>query len=386
MSTTHSSYTDISSLHALIENKVLESKEIEYKDYVFTDGKINEKHKDKLIKEIVAFANANGGTIIIGMQEDENRLPVRLNGTGISIKDFDDWLSSFRQLVLARIRPHLHGIECHPVAIEDDSLVVVINIPKSYARPHSFWDGNKDEFYIRYANGISYMDIDDLRKGFLYSSGIQTQIRQFCKDRISMILSNECVGDLGDGAKIVFFILPEWSLELGNTIDLSIVEKNVTLFLPISGYGCDSRYNADGYCIFANNFETETINSYVQIFHNGIIEAVEIRLFSLNNMQEVYNWFETVKIITDSIKRYCNLLDQSNVPKPWHISSTILNGKGYYAKYGLFNSSKRLERDIINSQDGIITEDISIDEALKPVFSSLSNAFGLRSSPSCDVK
>lgn len=166
-------------LQSLIDNKVFENKELEYKDYSFTDGKISDKQKDKFMKEVAAFANTNGGTIIIGMQEDENRLPIHLSGAGLSIKEYDNWLSSFRQLVLSRIRPHLHGIECVPVELSESNIAIVIYVPKSYARPHSFWDGNKDEFFMRYANGITYMDIDDLRKEFLYANSIQDKIRQF---------------------------------------------------------------------------------------------------------------------------------------------------------------------------------------------------------------
>ena len=129
-------------LHDLIDNRIFENRELEYKDYSFTEGKISDKQKDKFMKEIAAFANTNGGTIIIGMQEDENRLPIKLSGAGLSIKEFDNWLSSFRQLVLSRIRPHLHGIECVPVELSETNTAIVIYVPKSYTRPHSFWDGN----------------------------------------------------------------------------------------------------------------------------------------------------------------------------------------------------------------------------------------------------
>lgn len=86
------------------------------------------------MKEIAAFANTNGGTIIIGMQEDENRLPVKLTGAGMGLGDFDNWLSSFRQIVLSRIRPHLHGIECVPVELDNNTIAIVISIPKSSLR------------------------------------------------------------------------------------------------------------------------------------------------------------------------------------------------------------------------------------------------------------
>lgn len=362
-------------LQALIDNQVFENRELEYKDYSFAGGKLPDKQRDKFMKEIAAFANTNGGTIIIGMQEDENRLPTKLSGAGMGLGDFDGWLSSFKQMVLSHIRPHLHGIECVPVALEDNNIAIVISIPKSYARPHSFWDGNKDEFFMRHVNGIMYMDIDDLRKEFLYTNGLQDKIREFRRERISLILANECVGDLGNLAKLVIHIIPEWSFELGNTIELKRVDRNASI-RPLSGSSWDYRYNADGYCIFGVSPRFRYIPTYTQFFHNGIIEATEVRSISGYEDKEVYDWSalqgQLMRVITD----YGSHLEMLNVPKPWHISATLLNAKGYVTSTG-WDMSAPIERDIVNSLEGICTEDSPIQDALKVVFNSLSNAFGI---------
>lgn len=364
-----------SDLQALIDNQVFENRELEYKDYSFVGGKLPDKQRDKFMKEIAAFANTNGGTIIIGMQEDENRLPTKLSGAGMRLGDFDGWLSSFKQMVLSRIRPHLHGIECVPVVLEDNNIAIVISIPKSYARPHSFWDGNKDEFFMRHVNGIMYMDIDDLRKEFLYTNGLQDKIREFRRERISLILANECVGDLGNLAKLVIHIIPEWSFELGNIVDLKQLYMNSSVH-PLSGSSWNYRYNADGYCIFGASRLLHYIPTYTQFFHNGIIEATEVRSISGYEDKEVYDWSalqgQLMRVITD----YGSHLEMLNVPKPWHISATLLNAKGYVTSTG-WDMSAPIDRDIVNSLEGICTEDSPIQDALKVVFNSLSNAFGI---------
>lgn len=362
-------------LQALIDNQVFENRELEYKDYSFVDGKLQDKQKDKFMKEIAAFANTNGGTIIIGMQEDENRLPTKLSGAGMGLGDFDSWLSSFRQLVLSRIRPHLHGIDCVPVELGDNNIAIVISVPKSFARPHSFWDGNKDEFFMRHVNGIMYMDIDDLRKEFLYTNGLQDKIKEFKRERISLILSNECVGDLGNLAKLVIHIIPEWSFELGNIVDLKQLYMNSSVH-PLSGSSWNYRYNADGYCILGASRLLHYIPTYTQFFHNGIIEATEVRSISGYREKEVYDWSalqgQLMRVITD----YGSLLEMMDVPKPWHISASLLNAKGYVTST-CWDMSAPIERDIVNSLEGICTEDSPMQDALKVVFDSLSNAFGI---------
>lgn len=368
-------------LQNLVDEKISENKELEYKDYTFENGKMKklaDKQKDKLMKEVVAFANTNGGTIIIGIKESEDRFPTELSGVGFGMKYFDEWLSSFRQLVLSRIRPHLHGVECIPIELDENNIVIAIFVPKSYARPHSFWDGNKDEFFIRYANGITYMDIEDLRKAFLYLNSVQNKIVQFRKERISMILANECVGDLGNDGKLVIHIIPEWSFELGNKIDINYLENNTQLRPIMVRGGWDYRFNADGYCTY-NCSETNSINTYTQVFHNGIIEAVEIRLISYKERQ-VYDWLDTQRYVIEAIQQYVEILQDLGVPKPWHISASLLNAKGYITiKNSLINSFP-IERNIVNSLEGIYTEDNTMKDALQPVFDSLSNAFGFRNS------
>lgn len=363
-------------LQELIDNQVFENRELEYKDYSFKGGKSQDKQKDKFMKEIAAFANTNGGTIIIGMQEDENRFPTKLTGVDMGIGDFDSWLSSFKQMVLSRIRPHLHGIECVPVELDDDNIAIAIFVPKSYARPHSFWDGNKDEFFMRHVNGIMYMDIDDLRKEFLYTNGLQDKIRDFKRERISLILANECVGNLGNLAKLTMHIIPEWSFELGNIVDLRQLGRDPSSVETLFGGNWQGRYNADGYCIREVNRTTHFVETYTQFFHSGIVEATEIHAISGYKEKEVYNWTILQERLARAILGYGSYLEQQSVPKPWHISATLLNAKGYVTDTGWIRSEP-IERDIVNSLESICTEEYALQDSLKQVFNSLSNAFGI---------
>ena len=309
------------------------------------------------------------------MKEDDNRLPTEITGTGMSLSDFDEWLSSFRQVILSRIRPHLHGVECKPVKLDDTNIAIVISVPKSYLRPHSVWNGNKDEFFMRYANGVAYMDIDDLRREFLYSSVTQEKIRNFRRDRYAMILANECIGDLGNDGKLVFHIIPEWSFELGNSIDLTCLERRN--FRPLTGSGWNHRFNADGYCLYSTtDYRSNQITTYTQFFHNGIVEATEIRLISKYQHHVVYDWRSLQGALIQALKGYGSHLEYYGVPKPWHITGAFLNVRGYVTATW-DDTSAPIDRDIVISQEGICTDEVSMESAMKPVFDSLSNAFGL---------
>lgn len=63
-------------VHALISDEVSEGSDIEFKrelpaknppDAWMSGGKIGDEAKDQLAAEIIAFANADGGTLVLGM-------------------------------------------------------------------------------------------------------------------------------------------------------------------------------------------------------------------------------------------------------------------------------------------------------------------------------
>lgn len=63
-----------------------------------------------------------------------------------------------------------------------------------------------------------------------------------------MIMSNEYIRQLKDGANIVLHIIPLWSLEFGNLVDFSVLDSwtGRDPFRPMSGSGYDFAYCADG--------------------------------------------------------------------------------------------------------------------------------------------
>lgn len=365
----------VDSLKKLIEDKIFESRDLEYKNYNFTNGKMDEKQKQDLMKEVSAFANTNGGYIVIGIGEDENRHPSELSGTGMSVSLFDEWLSSFRQVLLSKIRPHLHGFECKAIEVSSDNIAIVIKVSKSFNRPHSFYNGNKDEFYIRYANGVGFMDINDLRNQFLNTETFKHHIAEFRRDRISAILNDEIIGNFNKGAKLLIHIIPLWSFESGNSIDLTN-EYQLREYFPLvsSKFINNWRYNTDGFCLYNSN--NELINTSTQIFRNGIIEAIEVRLMNYEYKYEkrIYNWNEMEKLLYETIEKYASSMSKLGIPKPWLIQFSILMAKGFSSHNDWWPNL--IDRDIINSMESIWNEETELLDAMKPVMDSLANCFG----------
>jgi len=113
-------------LNSLIENKVEESLNLEYKSSGSLDKQNNKT--TEISKDVSSLANSDGGIIIYGMAEDDNNhLPKEISP--INRKQFsNEWLE---QIVHDKIRPRLSNFKIHPIDIDEANVVYVIEVKKS---------------------------------------------------------------------------------------------------------------------------------------------------------------------------------------------------------------------------------------------------------------
>ena len=135
----------IDDLNALINSRVQEDERIEFKrdlpankgqDPWYDGRSIGNKAKIEILEESVAFANAFGGALILGIDEKESK-----NGPGAANKispiprcaELADRLGLvFRDCV----EPHVPGIEVIPIETQDDAGAIVIRVSRSRLAPH----------------------------------------------------------------------------------------------------------------------------------------------------------------------------------------------------------------------------------------------------------
>lgn len=366
-----------SSLQDLISNQVLEDIELEYKNYDYPEGQFkDQKNKNDLMIGIAAFANTNGGYMILGIKENNN-VPIELEGVGFSSEQFGEWEKSFENIILALIKPKIHGIKCHKIETSNQKVLIAIQIPKSFSRPHAVCLNGKHELYMRKATGKYPMDIDDMRKQFLRADSFHQQMQGFLRERIALILSDEYPVELAKKPNFVLHFIPEWSFELGNNIDLPLFinENKFDLSKFLGNMVNDWGFNADGcYLKGINN------NGYVQIFRNGIAEFNFLYLFQPDN--EIW-WHRCQFMLIQDILFYEKLID-SLIPKPYYCKITLLNAKGYCDSLSNATHSKMPEHAIsnnmIHSQIGVWEDKRPLLQVLKPIFDSLSNALNYEKS------
>lgn len=142
--------------------------------------RVGDYARDEILTELVAFANAEGGTLVLGMHEtkDEPRRAERLeplpNCEGLA-----------RRLLDASediVEPRLRSIEARAVSVDDASNgYVALRVGKSAAGPHRL--RSTREFYIRRGERAAKMDVREIKDLTLELARTGDRIEQIFQGR-----------------------------------------------------------------------------------------------------------------------------------------------------------------------------------------------------------
>ena len=103
--------------------------------------KRDDKRPEVFAKVIVAFANMNGGTILIGVEDDGNI-------SGVQRDNLQVWLMD--TVIGKYIHPFI--LPDYEEMSIDDKHVVILKIPQGNSKPYVFKNKNRENIYIRYGD------------------------------------------------------------------------------------------------------------------------------------------------------------------------------------------------------------------------------------------
>lgn len=156
---------DESDIQKYIDLKISENINLEYKREIQLK---KPKDKKELCKDVSAFANSQGGRIIIGLEEVENKesgsIPGKLNPIfDLSIKE------DIQKILLDGIKP-LVDFRILSVKASSEGEYIIIEIPKSLRGLHMVTLGGLNKYYKRYdfeSRPMNPYEIEDSYKQYL---------------------------------------------------------------------------------------------------------------------------------------------------------------------------------------------------------------------------
>src|SRR5215510_6616741 len=115
--------------------------------------------KKEFLYDVSSFANASGGHLIYGIEE-QGGTPTKV--VGLTLSDADAELLKLQSLILDGIDPRIPGVELRYVPLPNSGPVLIIHIPKSWVLPHMVTLKGTDKFYSRNSGGKHRVDVDEL--------------------------------------------------------------------------------------------------------------------------------------------------------------------------------------------------------------------------------
>lgn len=363
---------DESDLLALLNDQVPEGKSIEYKTQLPGPGHDSVR---ELLADVSSFANAAGGHLIFGIEENAG-VPVRVHG--MKAIDVDQVKQRFENIFRDNLEPRVPGISIHAVPLQSSATAVIVRIPKSWASPHVVNYRGHWRFYSRHSAGKYPLDVPELQAAFSLSETLAERIRNFRAERLNVIISRQTPVPLSEGATIVLHIVPFNAFDPGARVDVSPLGRNPSLLRPLSGGGWNDRFNLDGIVSWAQPSDITSATSYLQVFRNGSIEAVDAGLLWEEDGERFIPSGLFERELIEALPRWLDIQRNLRVEPPFFVMLSLLGVTGY-----TMGVRVRPRTVFPIDRDTVLLPELLVDgyecepaEILRPAFDAVWNAAG----------
>jgi len=156
------SLNDISldDLQEIVDERVSEGPYLDFKRDAYSGREVDRR---EMLRDITAFANAGGGYLVLGIDEDGNGRASRF----APIADLHRIAKSIQQTCLDGILERVDGLEIRAYELGPDQGLIVIHVPRSDWLPHMITLGGRTDFVRRYHDEKRLMTIAEIRRAFL---------------------------------------------------------------------------------------------------------------------------------------------------------------------------------------------------------------------------
>ena len=187
----------IDDINRLITEKISEDNQLEYKEtlpsknnnktdpWMNGEDKIGDKARNEILEEIIAFANAQGGMLFLGISEttDGKGIPSCVN----PIPNCHELVKRFELQIRDCIEPKLHNVQIKAIETNTDTDtdrngILIFDVQKSIAAPHRLIPTK--ECYIRRNDRSEKMSMIEIQDHtLLIEKGIAKVEGEFKKQR-----------------------------------------------------------------------------------------------------------------------------------------------------------------------------------------------------------
>lgn len=172
-------------IDSFMKMKIPENQYVDYKREMYAPS---DEGKREMLKDIASFANAYGGCLFIGIDEDGGSPNSIMN-----IPNAEDEKDRLDKSCLVNIEPRISGLKSGVINMESGEKIILIVIPRSSNKPHMITFKGLYQFWIRHQDDKNLMSIEEIRDTFLSTRNTMVELQTFLKEREKTIFSESGV-------------------------------------------------------------------------------------------------------------------------------------------------------------------------------------------------
>jgi Schlafen, AlbA_2 len=167
-------------LAALVSAGAVETVALEFKREAYGHG---DEATREMLRDITSMANAEGGVIVIGIDEDDEGAATALT----AVVNGDAEAARIVSSCVDNITDRIPGFRARPVPFGTGHLILVY-IPRSYRRPHMITFKGATDFWIRHDRQKSRMSITEIRAAVTTTQELGMKVEQFVEQRRQLVM------------------------------------------------------------------------------------------------------------------------------------------------------------------------------------------------------
>lgn len=367
-----------SDLQGLVRASVSEIRTLDYKRDL--PGP-RDADKRKLAADVSSFANAAGGHIIYGIEAKKG---IATAVVGV-LEPSDPVILRLESISNALIKPRIPGLRMAAIPLRSGKHCLVVQIPVSWISPHAVSINDAFRFYSRNLAGKYLLNIAELRTSFGLSNSASAEIRNFRADRIMKIAAGELPTVLEEGPRAILHLIPIRAFAPGTFVEVREFEwkSRQGQLTTLTGGFHAWRYNFDG--ILATLGDARAAPSYVQVFRNGIIEAVDTYIVGASRDKKQIPSVVFEKKIIEALPTLLAAEEFMGADLPILVMLSLAGVEGY-TMANQSGTTEAIDRDVLLVSE-VVAEDFRANPSrlLKPVMDVIWNACGITQSPNFDI-
>ena len=313
---------DEAALRRLIDNQVSEGRDLEFKREL-PGG--NDEATREFLADVTAFANAQGGDIIYGLDEANG---VAANLPGVEVDDHDAAILRLEGKLQTGVNPRLIGARTQWVPLANGRGALVLRIPGSLSAPHRVTYKGGARFFGRNSRGKYELDVHDLRQAFTDAAQLPQQFRQLHAEAIAASQGAEMPFAVEKAPVAVISVAPLGLFREERRI--AVTRENAVVPVRVGAFSALD--TIDGVLIHEPVNEAGRVGSYALTYRTGRTDsAFVIGGVRQNNGEDWHTCWPA--IFEQGLQAMTNAtqmqLRQHGIEGPWVILVSVYGAKGF---------------------------------------------------------